>query len=238
MPITTVFFDVGNTLLTPAVPESEVLVAAVASLGATVDAELVRQSIPRMYQYYEQMYEADNSIWASEDRATSIWLTMYEYLCNLIGIPQLAPEVARLGYERFLDPRSWKPFDDVMPTLEALRARGIRMGLISNWDSSLENIVNGVGLGAYFDVLISSSVVGLHKPQPEIFLLALEEAGATAHETLHVGDHLQADIGGAAAVGIAPVLIDRNDRHGDVEGGSYARVRDLREIANLPSFCA
>jgi putative hydrolase of the HAD superfamily len=230
VPVTTVFFDVGNTLLTPAVPESEVLVAAVASLGASVNAELVRQNIPRMYQYYEQLYEADNSIWADEDRATGIWLTMYEYLCGLVGIPQLAPEVARLGYERFLDPRSWKPFDDVLPTLEALSARGMRMGLISNWDSSLESIINGVGLGAYFDVIISSAVVGLHKPQPEIFRLALSRAGVSPGDALHVGDHLQADVGGAAAVGITPVLVDRDDRQEDVEGGSFARVRDLREI--------
>ncbi|MDR1185237.1 MAG: HAD-IA family hydrolase [Coriobacteriales bacterium] len=229
MTIRTVFFDVGNTLLTPAIPEGEVLVKVAADLGVTIDPALVEQNIPRMWERYEELYEADNAIWADEDRAVGIWLTMYEYLCELVGVEKdLRPRIARLGYEFFLEPDSWALFDDVISTLFALRSRGIMLGLISNWDSSLNAVINGMGIGFYFGVIISSAVVGLHKPQPEIFQLALREANALVPETLYVGDHLHADVEGAAGVGITPVLIDRDDRHPDSKG--YIRIRSLREL--------
>jgi REG-2-like HAD superfamily hydrolase len=229
MTIRTVFFDVGNTLLTPAIPEGEVLVKIAADLGVTIDPALVERNVPRMWERYEELYEADNAIWADEDRAVGIWLTMYEYLCELVGVEEdLRPRIARLGYEFFLKPDSWTLFDDVISTLFALKSRDIMLGLISNWDSSLDSIINGMGIGFYFDVIISSAVVGLHKPQPEIFRLALREASAFVSETLYVGDHLHADIGGAAGVGITPVLIDRDNRHPDSE--SYIRIRSLREL--------
>jgi putative hydrolase of the HAD superfamily len=228
MGIQTVFFDVGNTLLTPAVPEGEILVRAVDRLGVVLDPALVRRSVPRMYEYYEELYEADNSLWASQERAVDIWRILYEYLCELVGIPELGPQVARIGYEEFLNPANWKPFDDVLPTLAALRSRGVVLGLISNWDSSLESIIRGVGIEPWFDVIISSAVVGLHKPQPEIFRLALDRMGVKPDVAMHVGDHLQADVGGAAAVGITPVLIDRDNQYEDEEG--YIRVQALQEV--------
>ncbi|MDR1015007.1 MAG: HAD family hydrolase [Coriobacteriales bacterium] len=228
MSITTVFFDVGNTLLTPAIAESEVIVQAAASLGAQVDPALVEQSMPLMYARYEELYEADDSFWADEGRASGIWVDLYEYLCGLLGIPELGPEVARIGYERFLDPDSWTLFDDVIPTLFALKSRRVSIGLISNWDHSLTSIIEGMGIRFYFDVVLASADVGLHKPQPEIFRLALHETEAFASETIHVGDHLQADVGGATAAGINPVLIDRDDRHPDGEG--YIRITNLRDL--------
>jgi putative hydrolase of the HAD superfamily len=229
MTIRTVFFDVGNTLLTPAIPEGEVLVKIAADLGVAVDPVLVAQNIPRMWARYEELYEADNAIWSDEDRAVGIWLTMYEYLCELVGVPEgLRSQIARLGYEVFLNPDSWALFDDVIPALFALKSRDITLGLISNWDSSLDAVIKGVGIGFYFDVIISSAVVGLHKPQPEIFKLALRATNAIIPETMYVGDHLRADVEGARGVGITPVLIDRDDRHPNSQ--DYIRVQNLRDL--------
>jgi putative hydrolase of the HAD superfamily len=228
MTIRTVFFDVGNTLLTPKIPEGQVMVDAAASLGISVDLELVSQNVPRMWQHYEELYDADNSVWADEDRAVNIWLTIYAYLCNIVGIFDKAPQIAQLGYEKYLEPESWTLFDDALPTLDALKARGIRMGLISNWDSSLKSVIKGLGLDSYFDLIISSAEVRLHKPQPEIFEFALYETGANASEAMHVGDHRVADVIGSSRVGITPVLIDRDNRHPEFEG--FIKVQDLRDI--------
>ncbi|MCL1847393.1 MAG: HAD-IA family hydrolase [Coriobacteriia bacterium] len=228
MTIKTVFFDVGMTLIEPAVSEALVLAEAAASCGVAVEVDEVERSIPAMYEYYEEMFRRDNSIWADDARAEEIWISMYGYLCELVGIAEIGAQVARQGYERFLDPASWQLFADVLPTLDALRGRGVSLGIISNWDSSLERIIAGVGVADYFDVLVSSAVVGLHKPQPEIFEFALTSMGAKSAESMYVGDHVDADVKGAMLAGIAPVLIDREGRHTDGDG--YVRIHDLRDV--------
>ena len=231
MNIRTVFFDAGNTLLTPAVPEALVLQRAAASLGAQVSVAAIEQHIPTMYEYYEQIFKRDNSVWASDDTAVAIWMDMYQYLCKLVGISHIGPEVSRLAFDTFLDPTSWRVFDDVLPTLEALKAQGIKLGLISNWDNSLESIVEGTGIKPYFDVIISSAVVGLHKPQPQIFTLGINALKAQRSKTLYVGDHLDADIIGAARSGLTPVLIDRQNKHKDLK--DHLRISDLRHLTTL-----
>ena len=228
MTIKTVFFDVGNTLLTPAIPEEKVLCDAAACLGATLDIAVVSERIPAMYEYYEELFARDNSIWADDRRAAETWMSMYEYLCDMVGIPEVGPQVARLGYETFLDPNSWTTFDDVIPTLLALKARQLPLGLISNWDNSLESIIDGLGLRPYFGVVLSSAVVGLHKPQLEIFELAMRRMGATKEESMYVGDHIDADIKGAANAGMKPVLIDRDNNYRDSE--EYIRIQDMQEL--------
>jgi len=230
MTITTVFFDVGNTLLTPSVSEAEVFCEMAARTGAVLEPSAVEQHMPEVYRFYEELYEQDDSFWASEQRATAIWVSMYEYLCELCGLSTHAREIARLVHGAFFGAGFWKPFDDVMPVLEGLKQRGIRMGLISNWDSSLESIIKGLGLDGYFEVIISSSVVELHKPKPEIFELALSRMGARAEQAMHVGDHIQADVAGAQATGITPVLIDRT-QHYPADCAPFV-IRDLRELMN------
>ncbi|MCL2756860.1 MAG: HAD family hydrolase [Coriobacteriia bacterium] len=213
--ITTVFFDVGHTLLTPAVSEGKVFSEEALRHGVQLDAALVDENISRMYELYEQLYEQDESFWADEERAVVIWHKMYEFLCELTGVDTSKhKEIAMSVHRRYFTAESWKTFDDVIPALKRLKQQGIRMGLISNWDSTLGDIIEGLGLASYFEIVLSSTVVKLHKPMPEIFKYALEQMGVAPAEALHVGDHLIADVQGAHAVGIMPVLIDR-------QGGVY-----------------
>jgi len=228
MTIKTVFFDAGNTLLTPAIPESQVLSDAAASLGISIDAAVIEEHIPAMYEYYESLFAQDNSVWADEKRAADIWMSMYHYICGVLGIAEYSHQIARKGYEVYLDSKSWTVFDDVMPTLLALRSRQLPIGIISNWDCSLDGIIDGMGLRQHFSVIVSSAVAGLYKPQIEIFNYALDLLGATGETSMYVGDHVHADVGGALNAGMTAVLIDRENRHADGEG--FIRVRDLREI--------
>ncbi|MDR2493241.1 MAG: HAD-IA family hydrolase [Coriobacteriales bacterium] len=208
---TTVFFDVGNTLLTTAEEEGLVFCEEAARCGVHVGPDDVMREVPRMYQRYDELYSDDDSFWSDDERAVRIWLDMYSYLCELLGVEESKhAQIAQCVHRRYFTPESWRPFDDVRETLETLKAHGVRMGLISNWDSTLEGIINGIGLGHYFEVVVASTVVQLHKPMPEIFELALKGMGVAAEKCLHVGDHVVADVQGARSVGITPVLIDRN----------------------------
>jgi putative hydrolase of the HAD superfamily len=156
---------------------------------------------------------------------------MYEYLCSLLGVPaDKRTTVSHAVYEYYFAPGSWKTFDDVMPMLDALKNAGIKMALVSNWDSSLHSIIEGLGMLHYFEVIIASADVKMHKPMPEIFELCLQQTGALPTQTLHVGDHLFADVAGAAKVGITPVLLDRNDRHSDA---NCLRIGSLSELLKI-----
>ena len=124
----------------------------------------------------------------------------------------------------------WSAYEDVEPAFARLRSRGLRLGIISNWDSRLEGLLGGLGLGAYLETVVSSASVGLHKPDPRIFELACERLGVSAHDAAHVGDHHYADIVGASAVGMTPVLIDRWD---GVDEGTGLFIRTLDDLERV-----
>ena len=112
-------------------------------------------------------------------------------------------------FEFFGDPANWVVYDDVFPALEELRGAGIRLGVISNFDSRLYRLLEGLGLKRYFDSVTISSEAGYAKPAPEVFQFALAVTGASADEALHVGDAPHLDVAGANAAGIEAILIRR-----------------------------
>jgi putative hydrolase of the HAD superfamily len=104
-------------------------------------------------------------------------------------------------------------FPDVLPALEALKARGLIVGAVSNWAWQLPELLDALGLGRFMDFVAVSARVGYDKPHPGIFEWALGQAGVPADTVLHVGDHLDADVAGARGVGIDAVLVDRRGRY-------------------------
>jgi putative hydrolase of the HAD superfamily len=127
----------------------------------------------------------------------------------------------------------FEPFPDAVPALRELRARGVKLVAASNWDVSLHEQLDRTGLTPLLDGALSSAEVGSPKPDPEIFVRALALAGARPEEALHVGDDLEADVGGALAAGLEPVLIDRDGSLEPPPG-----VRRIASLAELPALCA
>ncbi|MDR3136879.1 MAG: HAD family hydrolase [Coriobacteriales bacterium] len=229
--IDTVFFDAGNTLLRPAADEAQTFARLAAAMGAQVNLETVSSHIPTMYLLYDRLHSNDESFWQNDRRLRAIWLEMYNHLGELTDVPaKLRMQIAERAYEHYFSAQAWQPFDDTLPALQALQKRGVRMGIISNWESTLKGIISGLGLSSYFDCIISSAEVGLHKPMPEVFELALTSLDARPEQSLHIGDTISADIHGARAVGITPVLIDRENQHAQADS---LRIEDLRHLLNI-----
>ena len=113
-----------------------------------------------------------------------------------------------------------------VPALEAVRARGLKVGLLSNSSRDLEEFVSHHGLHA--DAVLTSFSHGKTKPHESIFRALLSVLGVEAGEAVMVGDTLHEDVEGALAVGMRALLLDREGRHPDVSG----RLVDLR---GLPS---
>lgn len=130
-------------------------------------------------------------------------------------------------YEGFTSSESYRLFPDARSTLRAAKKRGLRVGVLSNWEAWLERLLADLKIAHLLDFVVVSGVCGYEKPDPRIYRVALEAAGVSPEEILHVGDSLHADVGGARAVGIAPVLVDRQDRH---SAADCLRVSTLREL--------
>lgn len=128
-------------------------------------------------------------------------------------------------YERFAAPHDWHVYDDVPPALESLRNAGLRLAVVSNWDSRLPRLLEALDLSPSFDLVLTSAEAGVSKPHPAIFHTAMERLGVGAQETLHVGDSEEDDIAGAQAAGLWAMRIDR----------ACAASGTLRTLAEVPA---
>jgi REG-2-like HAD superfamily hydrolase len=104
----------------------------------------------------------------------------------------------------------FKVFDDVMPCLRKLRSHNVPTAVISNWDYSLHEILEVMGLTPYFELVIASLEEGIEKPDPRVFELTLRQFGVDAAKAVHVGDDPLDDLRGARQVGMRAILVDRN----------------------------
>lgn len=119
-------------------------------------------------------------------------------------------------------------FDDVLSTLKTLKAQGFILGLLTNYNKDMNPICYELGLEPWLDFVVTSGEVGSDKPNPPIFLAALQRAGVSAAEAVHVGDQYQVDVVGARGVGIRPILIDRYNFYPEVS--DCPRISRLAEI--------
>jgi putative hydrolase of the HAD superfamily len=140
-------------------------------------------------------------------------LTALRRRCAAILSAQLGREVA---VEEMMAAIRFRAYPDAAPALAELRALGVQLVCVSNWDYSLPDVLARVGLADELDGVVTSAAVGARKPDPRLFEAALEVAGCAADEALHVGDTPTEDVEGAKAAGIRAVLIDR-DGGGDIE---------------------
>lgn len=117
----------------------------------------------------------------------------------------------------------------VAPTLERLREMGLKLVVVSNANGRLRHLFDRVGLTRMVDVLFDSFEEGVEKPDPRLFGIALDRAGAQRGTTVHVGDLYHVDVAGARAAGITPVLIDSANLYLDCD---CLRMQSLREFAD------
>jgi putative hydrolase of the HAD superfamily len=117
-------------------------------------------------------------------------------------------------------------YEDALPTLAALRSRGLKLGLLSNSARDLDEFVGHHGLAV--DAVLTSRSHGKTKPHEAIFRRMLELLGVPAGDALMVGDTIEDDVEGATAVGMHAVLVDREGRYPE-----QASIADLRALLAL-----
>ena len=223
-PLDSVLFDAGDTLLAPAPSFQGRFVAVAAANGLPLEEAAVDAAIADAVR--AASWPSD---WTDPATQRSFWVGFYRQVLADLG--HEGRELADALFEAFSDPAAYRLFDDVRPALDELASRGIKLGVVSNFEPWLEDILDLQGIGDRFAAVAISGKLGVAKPDPEIFKAALTEAGADPEATVHVGDQPVNDVAAARAVGITPVLIDRYARHPETDGAH--RVEDLLELVEL-----
>ena len=226
-PLHCVLFDAGDTLLAPAPSFQGRFVAVASANGLPLEEAAVDAAVAAAVR--EAAWPSD---WTDPATQRDFWTGFYRDV--LAGLGHTGDgRLAEALFRAFSDPAAYRLFDDVRPALDELAARGIKLGVVSNFEPWLEEILALQGIADRFAAVAISGTLGVAKPDPEIFKAALAEAGADPAATVHVGDQLVNDVAAARAVGITPVLIDRFARHRDAAG--IHRVESLRGFVELVS---
>jgi putative hydrolase of the HAD superfamily len=224
-----VFFDVGHTLITPHPSLEEVIKEILEKEGIEVSLDSLRETAPLVDAYYNELYERNGDVWASKEGAIWLWKELYGFWMKKVGLGEKAYKLGEKIYHAFGTGDKWRPFADVIQVLDELRRRRVVIGIISNWDERLSQILSDIELSLFFNFILASAEVGMAKPDKRIFHTALKLAGVSPQEAIHVGDHLLADIEGPLKVGISPVLIDRFHRLNGVRV-SCPKITSLLEL--------
>jgi HAD superfamily hydrolase (TIGR01509 family) len=222
--IQTLFLDAGGVLVWPNWARVS---DALGHQGVAVSAAALAAAEPAA----KKRLDTGTTVQATNDHQRG-W-TYFNLVLDEAGIPLTDATNAALAelnaYHQHANLWEWVP-DDVRPALGSLRALGMRLVVVSNANGRLHHLFERVGLLDAFDYVFDSHHEGVEKPDPRYFEIALSRSGASAANTVHVGDLYHVDVVGARAAGITPVLFDVA---GLYPGADCLRVQSLNELAAL-----
>ncbi|MBB4635271.1 HAD family hydrolase [Longimicrobium terrae] len=219
-----ILFDAGNTLvwldhpyLVTLLAEHGVHTTVEALMTAEAEAKLVLGEMMRAGQ-------AANDGSAAE--------TLFREMFRRVGAAdEQFPALSAALWARHAESHLWKNVrEHTAETLEELRRRGYRLGVISNADGRVDGLLQSVGLAAPFEFIMDSRQVGLEKPDPRIFRLGAEKMGLDPSEVAYVGDIYEIDVQGSRAAGMRPILIDPLWRW---NAADCERIRGIHDLLAL-----
>jgi putative hydrolase of the HAD superfamily len=181
-PLRAVLFDWGDTLF-HAPHAAEVIVSFARSTGVQMSEVRARQLWDEVWALGKTPEEIAKGRDLSMEAHRRVWMDLFARLERVV------PGVSRTLYEQVMDPHAWVPYADTRATLEAVRQRGLKVGVVSNVPADLRPVFAKHNLDSLVDSFTHSFEVGAEKPDPAIFLAAAKSLGVTPNETLMVGDH-------------------------------------------------
>ena len=215
MTLRAVLFDVDFTLCRPGPELSADRYARIAARhGVELDAsrydEAREAAVLNLKRHPELLH--DDTIWHAFTA---------EIFVGMGGPSELASECATEIEQGWEAAENFELYEDALPVLDELRARGLKLGLVSNGIRDLHEFVAHHRLAV--DAIVDSRTHGRVKPHPTIFNVALDRLDVRPEEAAMVGDSVEDDIEGARALGMRAILVDREDRHPGVQ----ERLTDL-----------
>jgi putative hydrolase of the HAD superfamily len=226
LPIEAVLVDVGGVLV---LPDHDRMVGAFERARVHVDRDRLDRAHYAGVAALTEFEEGDREVWTAYNRA-------YARACDTPT--DALDEVVEHLLNEFATGAVWSRI--VHGSVDALRrlgALGVCLAIVSNADGNAEQRLRddavcqvGPGRGATVEAIFDSTVIGVAKPDPRIFEMALDALAVPAEHAIHVGDTPGADVDGARAAGVRPVLVDPYDFHSDLD---VERVSSLLDVVEL-----
>jgi putative hydrolase of the HAD superfamily len=229
-----VLLDVGDTLVRPDPSWRDVYAGVFDGHDVSATAEAFESAFREAWKEWQH----EGPFEATEEASFRRLMALDRLVFTRLGYPDLPESFFRDVDLAFRRRSAFFIFPDVIPALDALRAAGLRLAVVSNWGWAAPELLGSLELARHFEVLSISARVGFQKPHPAIFRHALDLLGVTADQAIHVGDDPRADIEGARRAGVEAVLIDRRGRAGTLQGSGVDLdgvpvVADLGELLDL-----
>jgi FMN phosphatase YigB (HAD superfamily) len=225
--IDTVFFDFDGTLVYHQPDSFDVISAFCSDIGQALDADTERIGRRTRHQYFVDPSIRDRLDTLARDQ---FWQHFNRYLLEALQIEGDLDQLARELSARFAGTEmTYHCPGNVCLTLTEVRAMGYGVGLITNRGqvAHFYELLDRLQLRSFFDLILASGEVGIHKPDPGVFYAALEQAGTTAEQALYVGDNYWADVVGAQRAGLQPVLLDPRHLFPEADCLVLERIEDL-----------
>ena len=202
--------DAGFTLLSPRRSLADALASVLAADGQSVrEADLRAAWEEADRWFWDEYHRPENDTWSDDSRIEEYWRTYHRHMLERLGLEAHREVLDRVLASQFAVD-AWEPYPDVEPMLRAVRDDGVAIGIVSDWGSNLRSIVSELDLDRYLDFVLPSGAVGVAKPNPAFYRLALAEAGVDAADALMVGDSYRADVRGAWSAGMDALWLHRS----------------------------
>jgi putative hydrolase of the HAD superfamily len=230
MPVRAIFFDAGDTLLHRWVMKTERYpwLCRQAAISLPEDPALLRAGAIA-YERFFQDRRKHTDTWSR-----AWWTRLNRSGLAAMGVTgDLDAQANRIGDIMAALPAAHLVDPEAVPLLELLRTQGYRLAVVSNWDGTLVDTLRQTPLAGYFDAVLDSDVIKSAKPDTRIFDIACAATGVQPAEAVHVGDSPGADVAGAQAAGIRPVLLDALNLYSG-RFDDLPRFASIQRLSQLP----
>lgn len=220
--IETVLFDAGGVLL-------DLDYRYLRRLCRTYGAQTTEEALSR----YEATARVDvHKAVTNGGRVSDMWRDYFHFILGRAGVPAAdQPAIIDSLWEAHQRFGLWTvAIADAVATVGALKQAGYRIGVVSNAEGRVAQDLEGAGYKGLFETVVDSHHVGVEKPDPKIFQIALERMGVGPENAIYIGDVPAVDVAGARAANLAPLLLDRHDLYANHDVQRLRAIGDLRDL--------
>lgn len=226
--INTIFFDAADTLFYIKEGLGPTYAEVARKHGAeNADPGEIKRAFVKAFQSAPPLAFGDATTDERKQLEKDYWRAIVEQVYTEVGMfPGFDDHFEEL-FEVFRS-EAWTLFPETEEVLKTLKEKEYKLGIISNFDSRVYDVMENLGIDKYFDFFVISSEAGFAKPESQIFKIALEKAGSTAIDCIHIGDNVNNDFHCPRTVGIQALLLDRESENEAI--GKHHSIKTLSEI--------